>query len=154
VRRWTCLAALAGALAGASAGAQAPDADVRAAIERLFEGMRTADSVMVRSVLAPTARFAMLDARATPVAIVARPVDGWVTAIGNSSRRWDERLYDVQIRVDGNLAQAWTPYTFYLDKQVRHCGVNAIELLKDAGGWKITQISDTQRREGCRDVLK
>ena len=25
---------------------------------------------------------------------------------------------------------------------------------KNAAGWKITQLSDTRRRESCRDVLK
>jgi hypothetical protein len=25
-------------------------------------------------------------------------------------------------------------------------------VLRDATGWKITQLSDTQRREGCREV--
>jgi hypothetical protein len=39
------------------------------------------------------------------------------------------------------------PYTFYLEGKIRHCGVDAIELLLDASGWQITQLSDTQRRE-------
>ena len=41
--------------------------------------------------------------------------------------------------------------TFYLDGAVRHCGINSIELLKSAEGWKITQLSDTRRRENCPD---
>ncbi|MGH7636563.1 MAG: hypothetical protein ACREOK_02840, partial [Gemmatimonadaceae bacterium] len=69
-------------------------------------------------------------------------------------RRWDEQIYDVQVRVDGNIAQVWAPYTFYLDKQVRHCGVNAIDLLRDGGGWKVTQIADTRRRDNCPDPLQ
>ena len=43
---------------------------------------------------------------------------------------------------------------FYLDGVPDHCGVNSIELLRDQGGWKITQLSDT-RRDGphCPDLL-
>ena len=51
------------------------------------------------------------------------------------------------------MAQVWAPYTFYLDKKWRHCGVDAMELLKLNGAWKITQLSDTRRRENCRDPL-
>lgn len=120
----------------------------------MFEGMRTADSAMVRSVFAPGARFAMIDARATPVAIRFDTVGGWIAAIATSNRRWDEQIYDVQVRVDGDIAQVWAPYTFYLDKQVRHCGVNAIDLLRDGGGWKVTQLADTRRRDDCPDPLK
>ena len=56
--------------------------------------------------------------------------------------------------MDGGIAHVWAPYTFYLDRQVRHCGVNTIALLKDAEGWKVTQIADTRRRENCPDPLK
>jgi hypothetical protein len=135
-----------------SPGPDHSEGDVRAVIDRLFEGMRTADSAMVRSAMATGARFASVDARATPAAIKFESPDAWIAAIANSARRWDERLFEVQIRVSGNIAQAWTPYSFYLDGKLRHCGVDAIELLKDASGWKITQLSDTQVREGCREV--
>ena len=144
-------------LAPGIAESQAPSAggsehEVRVVIDRLFDGMRNADSAMVRSALASGARFASVDARSTPPAIKFESPDGWIAAIANSAKRWDERLFDVQIRVTGNIAQAWTPYTFYVDGKIRHCGVDSMELLRDATGWKITQLSDTQVREGCREV--
>ena len=115
--------------------------------------MRTADSAMVRSSFATGARFASVDARATPVAVRFDTIDGWLSGVANSARRWDEQVYDVQVKVDGNMAHVWAPYTFYLDKAIRHCGINSLELLNDGSSWKITQISDTRRQNGCRDVL-
>lgn len=158
-RHAAAIAALLTLSASATVTAQTPQAapDVRgalAAVERMFEGMRTADSAMVRSVFVPGARFAMIDTRSTPAAIRFDTVGGWIAAIASSNRRWDEQIYDVQVRVDGNIAQVWAPYTFYLDKQVRHCGVNAIDLLRDGEGWKVTQLADTRRRENCPDPLK
>ena len=60
---------------------------------------------------------------------------------------------DLDINVDGDMASAWVPYTFYFDGAVRHCGINSIELLRDADGWKVTQLSDTRRTENCPDPL-
>jgi hypothetical protein len=97
-------------------------------------------------------RFASVDTRATPPGIAYQPVDGWLSGVANSAKRWDERVFDVQVRVDGNMAQVWAPYTFYLDGKIRHCGIDAIELLFDGSAWRVTQLSDTQRREGCREV--
>jgi len=125
---------------------------VRAVIDRMFDGMREADSAKVRSVFVEGARFALVRERDGRETVEFAPVDGWIEAIARSERRWDERLYDVSIEVDGNMASAWTPYTFYLDGQVRHCGVDSIELLRTEGEWKITQLSDTQRTEGCREL--
>ena len=132
-----------------------PDAEkaVLATVNRLFDGMRTADSGMVRSTFATGARFASVDARTTPAVVKYDTIDGWLSGVANSARRWDEQVYDVHITVDGNMAHVWAPYTFYLDRAVRHCGINSLELLHDGASWKVTQISDTRRREGCRDVL-
>ena len=125
----------------------------RAAVDQLFEGMRTANADLVRDVLTPDARFAILSQRDGPVTVVSQTVEGWVRSIGTSEGRWDERVYDVDVRVDGPMASVWAPYTFYIDGEISHCGINSIELLRDAEGWKITQISDTRRRDGCPDPL-
>lgn len=123
---------------------------MRGTVDRLFAGMRAADPDVTRSVLAPVARFSMLGSGDV---VVVQSMEGWLTAIGTSEGRWDERTYDVEVRIDGAMASMWAPYTFYLDGTVVHCGVNSIELLRSSAGWRITQISDTRRTEGCPDPL-
>lgn len=129
------------------------EAGALAAVEQVFEGMRTADPDMVRSVFADDARFAVLADADGRSAIRGQAVDSWIEAIGDSGGRWDEQVYDLDVRVDGTMASVWAPYTFYLDGSISHCGINSIELLHDGEGWKVTQISDTRRREGCPDPL-
>lgn len=124
-----------------------------AAVERIFEGMRAGNADMVRAMFASDARFALIDVRDGPARVVVQGVDGWIRSIGTSGGRWDEQIYDVEVRVDGAMASVWAPYTFYLDGAVRHCGINSIELLRDEDGWKVTQLSDTRRVERCPDPL-
>ena len=129
------------------------EAGALAAVEQVFEGMRSSNSAMVRAVFAEAARFAVLDERNGPVAIRSQSVEGWLSAIGSSNGSWDERVYDMDARVDGPMASVWAPYTFYLDGAISHCGINSIELLHDADGWKVTQISDTRHTSECPDPL-
>ncbi len=129
------------------------DASPLAAVHRMFEGMRSADSAMVRGTLAPDVRFAILDAREGALTIRAQKVDGWVSGIAGSGGAWNEQIYDVQVMVDGPMASVWAPYTFYVNGAISHCGINSIELLRDTESWKVTQISDTRRRDGCPDPL-
>jgi hypothetical protein len=126
--------------------------EVLAVVRRLFDGMREADSTKVRSVFAEGARFASVAARDGSESVQYTPVDGFVASVGRSERRWDERIFDVEVRVDDGMAVVWAPYTFYLDGQVRHCGVNVMDFLRTNGAWKITQLTDTRRTEGCRQV--
>lgn len=153
---WGAVAALFLSLCpGASGVLQAQDeAGARAAVEQVFEGMRTSNAALVRAVFATDARFALLDAREGPATVRSRSVEGWLSAIDDSADRWDERVYDVDVRIDGPMASVWAPYTFYLDGEISHCGINSIEMLHDADGWKVTQISDTRRSERCPDPLR
>ena len=74
-----------------------------------------------------------------------------VLAIANRSndQKWDERLLDYSIQVDGNMANAWTPYEFWLNDTFCHCGVNSFQLFKDVAQWKIIYLIDTRRRSNC-----
>jgi hypothetical protein len=153
MHRISMLAAL-GWLALAPGALSAQDAaGALAAVEQIFEGMRTSNAALVREVFAADARFTMLDAREGPVSVRSQSVDGWLAAIDGSNGSWDEQVYDMEAKVDGAMASVWAPYTFYLDGEISHCGINSIEMLHDADGWKVTQISDTRKREGCPDPL-
>jgi hypothetical protein len=132
---------------------QAQEAGVREAVAQIFRGMREANPDMVRAVFASEARFAIIDTREGPGTIRSQSVAGWLDAIGGSEGKWDEQVYDVQVLVDGDVASVWAPFTFYLDGKISHCGINSIEFLKDGDGWKVTQLSDTRRSEGCPDPL-
>ncbi len=60
------------------------------------------------------------------------------------------KLLDFSIQVDGNMANAWTPYEFWFDGNFSHCGVNSFQLIKEDDRWKIIYLVDTRRREGCK----
>ena len=131
---------------------QTPEAEVRAAIVRLFDGMRAGDGAAVRAAFHPSARLQTVARRQGETAATLREdsVAAFVRAVGTPHEQvWDERTAGTEVRVDGDLAQAWVPYTFYRGEQLSHCGVNAVLLVRTAEGWKITQITDTRRREGC-----
>jgi hypothetical protein len=125
----------------------------RAAVDQLFLGMRMGNATLLRQVFAPDVRFAVLDESGGSAQIAAQGLDGFIRSVEVSGGAWNEQIYDVEVRVDDRVASVWAPYTFYLNERVSHCGVNSIELLRDADGWKITQISDTRRTEGCPDPL-
>jgi len=63
---------------------------------------------------------------------------------------YEERLLSYKVLVDGNMAHVWTPYEFYVNGQLSHCGVNSFQLFNDNGQWKITYIIDTRRRNDCK----
>lgn len=145
-----CLTGLLLLLTPVALPAQAGDtASVMAPIHRLFDGMRSADSAMVRSAFHPLARFIRVDERSDSVRVTASGVDRFVAAVAGADAPWDERLFDTVVHIDGPIASVWTEYTFHLGDRFSHCGVDSIELARGEVGWLITQLADTRRRAPC-----
>jgi len=57
-----------------------------------------------------------------------------------------EKLLDYTIQIDGPLAHVWTPYEFYVNGKLSHCGVNSFTLFKEKDTWQIVHIIDTRRK--------
>lgn len=107
---------------------------------------------MVRSVFDPSARLqtTFTNRDGEPV-LKSDKIDGFIAAVGTPHDEvWDEKIWTFETKIDGNLATAWTEYTFYAGEKMSHCGVNAFHLFKSNDGWKITQITDTRHRDNCQ----
>lgn len=62
--------------------------------------------------------------------------------------KFHEELTEIEVRTEGVLSHVWTSYTFYLNEEVSHKGVNAFTLMNEGGTWKIIYLVDTRRKEG------
>lgn len=135
--------------AAAQQDTKAEEQAVRAVVDRLFDGMRSRDTTMMRSVFADEAQFYGLDgegrvritAPSAFIASIARAPAGLLL---------DEVLDDVEIRIDGPLASVWTYYDFFAGDEFSHCGYDAFQMLKVQGEWKIVALADSRRQEDCR----
>lgn len=126
--------------------------EVKAAIDTFFEGFHKGDTTLMKSVM--MGKFITQTAfKNKEGKDVLRTDDSskLIEAIGKrtSDQKWDERLKDYIIKVDGNMANAWTPYEFWFNGEFSHCGVNSFQLFHDNGQWKIIYLIDTRQREGC-----
>ncbi|XOV67531.1 MAG: nuclear transport factor 2 family protein [Fluviicola sp.] len=124
---------------------------IKATIDQLFEGMKKGDSSMVAEVFHPDIQMMTTysDKEGNPKSQRGSAAE-FKTAVGTPHDQvWDERISNVQIQIDGNLAQVWMDYSFYVDEKFSHCGVNAIQLLRTDHGWQMVHLADTRRRSEC-----
>lgn len=124
---------------------------VRSVIDQLFLGMKNGDSSMVSAVFHPDIQMVstFTDREGNPQTH-KDTADEFKNAVGTPHDQvWNERISNIEIQIDGNLAQAWMDYSFYLDETFSHCGVNAIQLFKTTEGWKMVHLADTRRRSDC-----
>ena len=124
---------------------------VKAVVVQLFEGMQKHDSTMIRACFHPSARMQSIitDRKIGNIELKTEPtIDGFVKSIGSlpASVKLEERVLSYEIRIDAQMATAWTPYEFYVNEKRQHCGVDAFQFFKTENGWKIISIADTRRK--------
>lgn len=148
------LSALLCLLLGTSLSAQqnSDEALLRETVETFFEGFHEQDSLKIRSVTADSVIMQSVgSSKAGETVIHNEEFENFLKSIVSipSEKSFREELHAFEIKVDGSMANVWTPYSFYFDGKFSHCGVNSFQLFKEEGEWKIFYLVDTRRKNGC-----
>lgn len=135
------------------AEAQTAEDSVKAAVNILFEGMKSANADMVKAAFADSAILQTIGTGKTGNNFIRNEAIGeFADFVGKQKvGAADERIQFETIKIDGPLAIVWTPYKFYFNGQFSHCGVNSFQLVRLNGQWKIQYIIDTRRKDKCLD---
>ena len=151
-KKWI-LAGILVCLLGLPTLAQTPEQEVEAVIRSLFEGMKQKNADQVAAAFSAEGLMQTVQQKPEGTSIGSNSVADFVNRIANTPAGTvlDERILSYQIKVDGSMASAWTPYQFYVNDTFSHCGVNSFQLVKLAEGWKIVYIIDTRRKEPCEE---
>lgn len=132
--------------------AQSTEDSVKATVNQLFEGMKSANAEMVKGAFADSAVLQTIITRNKEGKTVIRneAVSAFADFVGKvKPGAADERIQFETIKIDGPLAIVWTPYKFYFNGQFSHCGVNSFQLVRLNGQWKIQYLIDTRRKDQC-----
>lgn len=138
-------------LGAGSARAQDPQtAMIMTTVHKVFDAMRTRDTVLLASAFDTTAKLVGPPRNnGTSVSLISPSQFGAALTRAPAGDVWNERIYDPEVRIDGDVAMVWAYYTFHRNKEFSHCGVDAFMLRQIAGQWKITQLSDSRRTTNC-----
>jgi hypothetical protein len=133
------------------ATAQAPDADcalpsepkgIPAAIDAAITGAADKDRACMKALLMPEARMVIvsLGADGAP-SYTLLTLDDWIARTkARGHAMLEEKQLKFHIERYGNIAHLWSSYALHSDgKQVAR-GINSIQAIKEAGGWRVTGI--------------
>jgi hypothetical protein len=149
------LASLSTAAPPAKAQNKSPaEREVLAVVNKLFEGMRTKDTAMMRALFDTSARLVTTATRDGQPVVRETKVTNFLASIGRSAATDTliETIYNPEVRVEDNLATVWVAYDFHVNSRFSHCGYDAMQLARGPQGWRIIALADTQKREGCKNA--
>lgn len=120
-------------------------------IHNMFDAMREHDG---KKLLAQFAPSALLQRAGKGSEIKTNDLAKFADFVSKTDKYLDEKLLSVNISISDNLASVWTPYAFYLDGKISHCGVNSFQLVKFEQTWKIVYLIDNTHGGDCKTFIK
>src|SRR5256714_957241 len=115
---------------------------IPAAIDAAISGPADKDRACMKALLIPEARmmFVSLGADGAP-SYRLETLDDWIGRVkARGHAMLEEKQLKFHIERYGNIAHLWSSYVLHSDgKQVAR-GINSIQAIKEAGGWRVTGI--------------
>ena len=100
---------------------------VKTAVNKLFEGMKNSDPDLIRQAFADSSILQTIGRNQSGQTIIRTDkVSEFAEQIAKLPKgAADERITFETVRIDGPLAIVWTPYKFYYNGTLSHCGVKS-----------------------------
>ncbi len=132
---------------------QSEEDAVKSKIIAFFEAFHKQDTVALKSMASDKVTLQSIHTNKEGETVLNESeYEDFIKSIASipKDNKFEEKLLDFSIQVDGKMANAWTPYEFWYQGNFSHCGVNSFQMIKEDGEWKILYLVDTRRRQGCR----
>jgi hypothetical protein len=84
------------------------------------------------------------------VSVRSSPLDAYAEATPGPER-YAERMHDPLVWVQGDMAVVFGRYSFAVNGELAHCGDQHFDLVREAGQWKIQNVTWSVRMAGCGD---
>ncbi len=126
--------------------------EVKYIVDYFFEGFHASDSLKMKSVMHKNMTMQSIQAnKEGNQELIYSNIPQFLKMVVQYAKDqgWEEEMEKYIYKIDGNMAHVWTPYQFYVNGMMTHCGANSIQLMKNKKeGWKIISILTT-RRKNC-----
>ena len=119
-------------------------------INNMFDAMREHNG---EKLLAQFVEGALLERANKEDKIEHSDLNKFAETVSTSKRTLDEKIFNITVMQSSNLASVWTPFAFYLDGKLSHCGVNSFQLIKTQGIWKIRYLIDNGYSGDCEAFI-
>ena len=137
----------------AASAQQAQKDKIKEVISLFFEGLQSGDTLKIKQTFSDELVLQTTFINKEGKSILRdEDVSKFLNSVAskNPEDKWEEKLLSYHIQIDGNMANIWTPYEFYLNNNFSHCGVNSFQMFHDSVKWKIIYLIDTRRKQDCK----
>ncbi len=128
--------------------ASSPKDDVIQLVQKTFDAMAAHDAAAIEAGFLKDARLVAVRESGETSSTAAAD---FAQRLGANKSRILERMWNPEVRIAGRMATLWAPYDFHRDGKRTHCGIDQVDLVQTAEGWRIAAIVYTVQTANCAD---
>src|SRR3954447_26588388 len=121
---------------------------VLAPVNQLFAAFSAGDSAGVLRVVYPDGRVTAVGALRTGNGLRQESWTQFAARL-KPGEGFQESISDPAIEVDGDIAMVWAPFVVRVGGKVGNCGADHFDLVREAGAWKVMNITFSSRTNAC-----
>jgi hypothetical protein len=130
----------------------AEEAAIRGVADRLFETMEAKQLDALRGLFVPEGRLVSTFMRQGQPGLRVLTLDDFIRMVAEAKEPYRERMFQSEVRVEGDVATLWGRYDFHAGARLTNCGYNSLQLVRTKEGWKILHIASTIITQGCQET--
>lgn len=127
---------------------QSPEENIRL----FFEALHKKDTASLRELTYGEVKLKSIEKdKSGTFQVTSTDFEDFLKSIGSVPENvvFEEKIHAYETKIDGKMAHVWTPYSFFVNEKLSHCGANSFQLFKNEEKWKIISILDTRRDQAC-----
>lgn len=127
----------------------AQEGEVKATIQTFFEGFHAKDTIKMKNFCHEKMLLQSINESTKGTKLIEEKATDFFKSMTKipENIKFEERLLNFEVKIDGSMAHVWTPYEFYINETYSHGGVNAFTLILENNQWKIVHLIDTRRKK-------
>lgn len=126
------------------------EAAVMNVVNQLFGSMETKQLEALRGLFIPEGRLASTFMRQGQSTVRVLSLEEFVKLVDETKEPFRERMFNMEARIEGDMATVWGRYDFHVGQRLTNCGFNSIQLMRVKEQWKIINIASTIITQGCQ----
>ncbi|UZK67074.1 nuclear transport factor 2 family protein [Sphingomonas sp. M1-B02] len=125
------------------------EAAVLAPINALFASLERGDGAAIAQHVFPEGRVTAVGKATDGTPRIRQESWAQFSARLQPGKGFRERIWNPAIEIDDDIAMVWAPYDVQVDGKTSNCGIDHFDLVREAGRWKLLNITFSSRTTGC-----
>jgi hypothetical protein len=130
----------------------ADEAAVMSVVGQLFASMEAKQADALRRLFTTEGRLVSTFTRQNEGVVRQLSIEDFVKLVMNAKEPFRERMFEPEVRVDGDMATVRGRYDFHVGERLTNCGYNSFQLFRVGQEWKIINIASTIITQGCQET--